>query len=270
MADVIWTGATDGDYATATNWSTGSVPGAGDNVFFTSDYNVSVTSGLDQSATTIANFSVQGYTGKIGSKSAYLQISLSGSVNFDGADQVYLDIGSSAVDVSVTGTGSTTGTPGLMLIGTAIDDLNVISGNVGLAFNPGETATVTAIKLLGGDLEIGDGCTLTSANIQGGNLTTESTITTVTIYTGSCTLDGAAAVTTLNSNGGNVTYNSTGNITTLNLSGNVDCSGSLSARTIATLTPAAGGVLRYDPDVVTITTKSAPTLPIEETYTDGF
>jgi hypothetical protein len=270
MADVIWTGETDGDYATATNWSTGSVPAAGDNVFFTSDYNVSVTTGLDQSGTTIANFTVDGFTGKIGSKSAYLQISLNGSVNFNGSDQVYLDIGSSAVDVSVTGSSSTTGTPGLMLLGTAIDDLSITNGNIGLAFNPGETATVTAIKMIGGNLEIGDGCTLTSANIQGGNLTTKSTITTITIYTGSLTLDGAAAVTTLNSNGGSVAYSSTGNITTLNLSGAVDCSQSLMARTIATLAPAAGGSITYDPSVVTITTKSAPTLPIVETYTNGF
>lgn len=270
MADVIWTGETDGDYATATNWSTGSVPTAGDNVFFTSDYNVSVTTGLDQSATTIANFTVDGYTGKIGSKAGYLQISLNGSVTFNGSDQVYLDIGSSNVDVSVSGSGSTTGTPGLMLIGTDIDELNVIGGSLGVAFNPGEVATVNAIKLLGGAIEIGDGCTLTSANIQGGNLTTDSTITTVTIYTGSCTLEGSAAVTTLNSNGGTVNYNSSGNITTLNLSGTVDCSGSLLARTIATLAPAAGGSITYDPSVVTITTKSAPTLPIVETYTNGF
>lgn len=270
MADVIWTGATDGDYGTATNWSTGSVPGAGDNVFFTSDYNVSVTAGLNQSATTIANFTVDGYTGKIGSKSGYLQIALSGVVNVRGLDQIYLNIGSSNVDVTVTGSASTTGTPGLMLLGSNIDNLNITAGSVGLAYNPGETATAATLKILGGEIEVGTGVTITSANIQGGGLTTDSSLTTLTIYSGTAVLNNSAAVTTVNSNGGSITYNSSGTIGTLNLSGSVDCSGSLVARTITTLAPAAGGSITYDPSVVTISNKSAPSLPIQETYRDGF
>tara|TARA_R110002020_G_scaffold179804_2_gene373536 strand:- start:10713 stop:11528 length:816 start_codon:yes stop_codon:yes gene_type:complete len=256
MANKIFTGATSGDFSVAGNWLSGSAPVAADNLFFIADYNVDLTAGLDQTAVTYGKLIVEaGYTGKIGTKIAYLQIPCT-DVDFKGSGESYIDVSTSAIDIRVDGTGpAPTGKSGLYLKGSAIDEINVISGSVGVASKAGETATVTTIVLNGGAVVVGDGCTLTNATVYSGQLNSQASVTTLKIYNGSSVLVEAAAVTTLSLFNGSHTHNGTGTIATANIEGGtLDLFRSGLARTITTLNLNPGGNVIYDPDLITITT----------------
>ena len=164
MADCIWTnGNSDGDWSNAANWS-GSVPTAGDNVFFTSEYTGHVTTNLDRTSDGVLGTVIveDGYTGKIGTKAGYLQIKC-GGLTFDGSGLCFIDVNTSVIDISVAGTGrAATGQQGLYLKGSAIDELNVTGGTVGIAARAGETATVATINVNGGTVNAGAGATLTT------------------------------------------------------------------------------------------------------------
>jgi len=73
----------------------------------------------------------------------------------------------------------------------------------------------------------------------------------------------SAAITTLNGFGGTITHNGTGTITTANLDGSeLDLTDSGLARTVTTLNLDAGGIIKYDPSVVTITTQNEASVPV--------
>jgi len=265
MANKIFTGANSGDFSVAANWLSGSAPVAADNIFFVADYNIDLTAGLDQSAVTYGKLIVEaGYTGKIGTKIAYLQIPCT-DVDFKGSGESYIDVSSSAIDIRVDGTAAApTGKSGLYLKGSAIDEINVISGSVGIASKAGETATVTTISANGGNIVVGDGCTLTNVTIYGGQLNSQASVTTLKIYNGSVTMSEAAAVTTLSLFNGSHTHNGTGTISTANVEGGIlDLYRSGLARTITTLNLEPGSSVVYDPDLVTIGTLNITGGPIE-------
>jgi hypothetical protein len=273
MATAIWTGgASDGNYSTAANWSTGAVPTTSDNVYFTADYNADVTAGLNQSGVTIGTFTVDGYTGKLGSKSGYLQIDPGGAVEINGTGLSYLDLGNANVSVTVTNTArSSAGNAGLYLLDSNLSTLALTGGSVGFALNAGETSTVGIIKMTGGTLSVGDGGTLSTVTILGGTMNTSSSVVTLNIYGGLFKSAGSAAMTTLNGDGGTVTHNSTGTITTANVRGVfLDLNQSLNTRTITTLAPSANGSIAYDPNFITISNRSALTKPVRESWTDAF
>lgn len=256
MADKIFTGGTSGDFSVAGNWLSGSAPVASDNIFFVADYNIDLTAGLDQSAVTYGKLIIEaGYTGKIGTKIDYLQIPCT-DVDFKGSGESYIDVSSSAIDIRVDGTAAApTGKSGLYLKGSAIDEINVISGSVGVASKAGETATLTTIVLNGGAVVVGDGCTLTNATVYGGELNLQASVTTLKIYNGSVTMSEAGAVTTLTLFNGSHTHNGTGTISTANVEGGkLDLYRSGLARTVTTLNLEPGGGIIYDPDLVTIGT----------------
>ena len=267
MADKIFTGATSGDWSVAGNWLSGSAPVAADNIFFVADYNIDLTAGLDQSAVTYGKLIVEpGYTGKIGTKIAYLQIACT-DVDFKGSGESYIDVSSSAIDIRVDGTAAApTGKSGLYLKGSAIDEVNVISGRVGIASKAGETATVTTISANGGSIVAGDGCTLTNVTVYGGQLNSQASVTTLKIYNGSVTMAEAGAVTTLSLFNGSHTHNGTGTISTATIEGGkLDLYRSGLARTITTLNLKPGGSVVYDPDLVTIGTLNITGGPTEIT-----
>lgn len=273
MATTIWTGAAnDGNYGTASNWSTGAVPTTSDNVYFTADYNADVTAGLNQSGVTIGTFTVDGYTGKLGSKSGYLQIDPGGAVEINTTGVSYLDLGNANVSLTISNTASSSaGNAGLYILDSNLSTLSITGGSVGFALNAGETSTVGIIKMTGGTLSVGDGGTLSTVTILGGTMNTSSSVVTLNIYGGLFKSAGSAAMTTLNGDGGTVTHNSTGTITTANVRGVfLDLNQSLNARTITTLAPSAGGSIAYDPNFITITNRSALTKPVTESWTDAF
>ena len=264
MADVIWTnGNSDGDWANTANWLGGAIPTAGDNVYFTSEYTGDVTTNLDRTADgTLGNLIIEeGYTGKIGTKAGYLQLICSG-VTFDGSGLCFIDVNTSAIDISVAGTArASTGQQGLYLKGSAIDELNVTGGTVGIAARSGETATVATINLNGGTVNAGTGATLTTLTGYGGNMNSKAGLTTINLIGGNAKVEGN--ITTANLEAGTLTYNGTGTITTCNAQGGtIDCFRTALARTITTLNLKPNGGIVYDPDVVTVSTLTSNGNPI--------
>lgn len=265
MANKTWAGS-DGNYGTAGNWSPSGVPTAGDDVRIPASSSQSITSGLDQSAVAIGDFIVEeGYTGTIGSADGYLQIDPD-RFEFAGSGQAWIDIGSAAIDVQVLGTAAAaTGDRGLHLKGSAIDELAILGGNVGVAARHGETATVATCRVTGAnaDVILGAGVTLTTLRVTAGTVRLRCACTTVTVYGGTLHTEEDGAITTLNLEGGTVYSNSSGTITTLNAGGGTaDFTRSGLARTVSTLKQNPGSTLVYDPAVLTITTRSAPDDPI--------
>ena len=273
MADKIWTGGVSGSWSATGNWLDGALPGSGDHIFFVADYNVDLTGSLDRTAVAFdyGNITVEsGFTGKIGTKIAYLEIRCAG-VDFKGSGETYLDVNTSAIDIRVDGTAAAaTGKSGLYLLGSAIDEINVINGSVGVASKAGETATVTTLTVNGGNVLVGDGCTLTNATVYSGNLISQATITTLKNYNGTVTTEEAAAITTLSLYNGSHTHNGTGTIATANVEGGtLDLFRSGLARTITTLNLNPGGGVVFDPDLITITTLNITGGPIEISTNNG-
>lgn len=263
MADKLWSGASSGAWATAGNWIPG-VPGAGDDVRLSPLYSVAVD-GSDQSATAIGDFVVEdGYPSSIGSKTTNLKIDPNFFL-YAGSGQAFIDLHSAAITAEISKTSTAgTGEHGLYLIASALTELSITSGNVGVAAVHNTSATITTANISGGIATFGEGTTLTTLNVYGGTVTVRCPVTTVNIYSGQVTLEEQAALTTLNiSGGGGVIYNSTGTIGTANLTGGgfLDCTEVGLSRTISTLKIDQGSI-RYDPDRVTISARSDPSNPV--------
>lgn len=254
MATKFWVGGdatSPNDWATAANWSPAVVPIAGDDVIIQGAVNID---GYDASAVTLNNFTVEdGYTGTIGSRTTYLDITMGAAdiFTFSGRGRAYIDVNASAVDMVIHTTASQSqGQAGLYLLGTAIDDVQVRGGSVKF-----EGSTVTTFDAKNGsNVEFDSGCTVTNLNNTGGTVVSEGTSTNVKATGGTTTINGTAAVTSLECRGGTLFCNTTGTVTTLTVAdtGSVDMRNLLTARTVTTL-DINGGSIRYNPNVITVT-----------------
>ncbi len=208
MATATWVG-TDagnvGNYGVAANWSPSGVPGAGDDVRFTSG-SQDVRTGLDQSAVNVNSFIRDiNYTGKLGYSGNYLKIDCDGDIVYDskGGDS-YLELNSGATGaMRVHGTGATKG----RLFGKGdCTSLLVTQGNV--EWDSGtvatlflefiaqkmqdvlftiQTATITALHQLGGKIIMEGAGTITTLDLAIGTiLVREGTLTTLNQRGGSC------------------------------------------------------------------------------------
>lgn len=271
MANKYWTSTSSGDYSVAGNWTPSGVPVANDVVYITAG-SASITAGLNQSAVGLDGFFVEaGYTGSIGSPSAYLQITVDTGepVALAGSGVIYLDLGSSDVSPIVNNTATVTGTSGfgLYLLGSALATLTVNKGVVGLAARGDQTSAATTLnvnwinsQLTDATVVCGAGVTLTTVNQTGGTLTINSAATTVTTLAGTCFILGSGAVTTLTNNGAALYPASTGTITTCNAnSGTTDFTRSLAARTVTTLATAGqNATIIMDESYLTVTNRLNP------------
>tara|TARA_R110002167_G_scaffold93782_2_gene251031 strand:- start:1138 stop:1953 length:816 start_codon:yes stop_codon:yes gene_type:complete len=271
MATKIWTGATSGDYSVSTNWSPSGVPTTTDDVHFTVDYAVDVTAGLNQSGTTIASITIDGFTGKIGSLSlGYLQLDVSGSAVLNTGGISFIDFGASSIDLDIRDSASGGTTRGLYILGATLSVVSIQAGDVGIANQSGETSTVTTLRMYRGAVTVGAGATLTTLDMYGGTSTVKTSATTVNNYGGSVTTSGAAAVTTLNQYSGTMYANGTGTIATANIEGGeLNFTGSGIARTLTALTLKVGGTIVYDPSVLTITTQNESDIPVRLTASNA-
>jgi hypothetical protein len=252
------------DFANGANWSTGSEPASSDDVFFDLG-NVPCLYNLSQSSITLNSLNVYAaYTGTIGlptynAKGTYreyrtqeLTISAT-TVNIgqqitpgvgNGSGRIKLNVGSVACTLNVFGTGQAAdqGIPSLLWRGTSGSNaVNLNKGSVGLAFNPGDTATIGTLNIgyvtnQNGDVQVvcGSGCTLTTVVKQGGTAVLNAGSTTTMNYAGNLTLQ-AGAVTTLNCYGGSTVVNTTGTIGTINFYDNavLDFSQDQRAKTVS-------------------------------------
>ena len=242
---------------TAGNWSLGTVPVTGDDVYIENN-TVDIKYGLAQSAVTLTSLNIgETYTGKIGLpnvnasnyyeyRERYLEIGATTINSQADSGRIKINTGSIAGTVNVTGTGTATETdiPAFLFKGTnAANVVNINKGDVGIAFFAGETATVATLRVayqsqVANDVTLvcGSGTTLTTINQSGGTVTTASNATTLTMTAGTHYRGGASTVTTLNVNGGKCYYNSTGTVTTAHVSagGELNFSQNLNARTVTT------------------------------------
>ena len=268
----------------ADNWAEGSVPVDDDDVVFDGDSG-SVKYGLDQSDVTLTSIDIrEGYDGEIGlpqvnsdtvgfeypeyrdtelkignsgdgvNMSVTIDSSVSGPMRFD------FNTGQVTVDIHNTGSAQQDGTPNVILKGShASNVVNINRGSVGIAYLPGDTATVATLRVgfvenPAGDaiVNVGTGTTLTTINQSGGVLQTDSAATTISQTDGESTLL-SGAHTTLNIDGGTCHYRSTGTITTANVGGGgeLDFSRDQRSRTVTNCNVYAGGTVRDPQKTVT-------------------
>jgi hypothetical protein len=201
-----------------------------------------ISSNLDQSAVAIEGFYVEeGYDGTIGSATGYLRIDPN-VFEFDSLGQAYIDVHSANINCIVKNTGNgDEGEYGLNLRGSNIATIDARAGSLGIAPLPGETTTVSTLKVAGKStvVKVGSGVTLSAVSpMFDGTVHLFATVTTVTKYGGNVYLHEACAVTTVNDYGiGEFHWGSSGNITTYNArgSGMFNMRASSSARTLTTL-----------------------------------
>lgn len=238
------------------------IPQAGEHVRFAAD-SASITSatGLDQSGVAIGDFIVEeGYEGSIGSSTiGYLYIDPDKfEFNGGGSAASYINIMAAAISAKVYNTASAeNGARGLHLRGTAIAVLDIIGGQVGVATDPGETSTVTTVRVMsqGASVWLGSGVTATNLHVYGGSARLRCSVTTVIHYAGAIVTEEASALTTYTQKGGTFIYQSSGTITTHNFyGGSFDEMQSGLARTISTRNLYAGnGTILRNKEAVTVT-----------------
>lgn len=245
------------DWSTASNWSTGSVPGA-DDVYL--DAAVDILYGLDQNAVTLTSLTIPPSfgTAKLGLplhegdyaeyRETYLKLNCTTcNVECDsGRIKLNFQAAQTTLNVNRTGAGVERGVEALLFQGThASNAVNVRRGQVGVAIYGGETATMATLRIGFDDgrnsdatVRLGSGVTLSSATVTktGGTLEINSNVATVNHYGGRLTVLGTATVTTLSVYAGVVEHKSSGTITTLNLYdvGEIDFTGDPRTRTVTT------------------------------------
>ncbi len=229
------------DAANPDNYTGGALPVTGDTLVF-ADSKVDVLYGLTAlSAVTLAELRCDAsYSGAIGlpdydEDGAYYQyrskffrvgatLVTIGAGSGDGSKRIKLDLGATQSEVNVLATGSApeSTTHAVVLKGTHADnELNVISGTVDVAPEPGSVSTVSQLRvsfretpLSDSTVRCGDGVTLGTVTMNGGSVSLSSDTDDIVAYNGELTLwRGAHAA--IGVYGGVLYYNSTGTLTDL-------------------------------------------------------
>lgn len=239
------------DYGTAANWLEGAIPAANDDVLIQGAVNI--TYGLIQSSVELDDFKIDSYTGQIGSSGSPLVIDMADAdtIEISASGQVWLSLGNAGCSPRIVRTANApAGQFGLYLTGTALATLTVESGSVKLM----NTSNVTVLNVRTGATVYAEvGATITTAH-NSGTLTMQTNATTINQLAGVVTTQGSMTATTINVEGGLADLRSTGTVGTLNADGGVvDLTKNSQSKTVTTAN-VRGGELRYDPNVVTIST----------------
>lgn len=278
------------------NWSGNTVPVDSDDVVFDHRARSDLLFALDNNGVTPTSITItQGFTRKIGLPeinqdetdpdlhyNEYLDTYLIlcdtadstdtvitvGSGEGPGSGRLKLDCNDGQISMTVLGTGTaeTDGIPALLLKGTdTSNELNVLRGDVGVAFFDGESAHLATLNVgyvdnVDGDSSVvlGSGVDIANATIQqsGGTLVIDSATGSGTIAMTGGTLDVlSAAHASLTIDGGIARYRSIGTLTTLVVGndGEADFNRDLSAKTVTNASVYDGAALRDRFGVVTWT-----------------
>lgn len=228
-------------WGTIENWTAGNVPAS--DVVFIENFSGDIKWDLDQSSADITSLNVYAsMTGDIGLpdqseeadyfeyRQTYLHHQTCTTYNIgegEGRGSGRLRFNASAAQTTVnvwkTGTRKDPGIPSLLWKGThASNVVNLHRGDMGIAFLPGETATVLTARVgfvsnVTSDAKawFGSGVTLTTLVQTGGQVWLNCAATTITMAAGTLT-SYAGAVTTINARNCTVVWNSTATITTYN------------------------------------------------------
>lgn len=269
------------DAAVASNWSENSVPAADAVVFEDSSvdclYNLDQLNGGSPNLTSLTIKST--FTGKLGlprnNANGYVEYRPTalelgtavtainiGQGDGSGSRRINLAIGNltSQLDITVDKTGdrAVAGIPALLLTtGTQGNTTNLVvnRGDVGVAFNAGESAVITNLTMghvvqinTDAKVAVGSGTTITTITKSGGELTCEANVTTLTQTGGKATFSKAATLGTGNVQNGTLYYGSSGTLTTVNVAGGgiLDCRKDARSRIIANANLYEKGEI-YDP-----------------------
>lgn len=279
MAVHIWTGETDTDYDTVTNWVGDSKPVNGGSAIIPASATVNIA-GFDASAVTLIGFTVEpGCTITIGSKAnavvSPLKITLLNSAAYYNADlggtgETYLDVADYAkIIVRAAGSAPATGEWGLNLSGT-VDGVGAgqifilaSSGAIGIGATLNEDMEVNKVFVsgapddvtIGGNVTDNDGSSAVALDIEGGTVVTYCALTTVTKTGGALYHRGSGVVAALSDIAGTIYYQGTGTITNLYISegGNIDFTTDLQSRTVTNCELGSGGTITDSQKTVTFT-----------------
>ena len=249
------------------NWSGGSLPVDSDDVVI--DRPVSILYGLDQSSVQPASLLISSrFTGQIGLpfrnangyeeyRDTHLKIGPTTITSSGASSRIKINTGTdqTALTVTTTASASETGRAAFQFIGTnASNTVTVLGGDVGIAANSGESATVATLIQAGGTVTCGGGATLTTVRKQAGTLNIASATTTLVSDAGATTVS-AGAHASITSNGGTLAYTGTGTLTALvaNNSASVNFDGTTAGVTVTNATVADSASLIDTSDRVTFT-----------------
>lgn len=260
----------------ADNWTEGSVPGAGDDVY-ADNTDVSMLWGLDGISGTLASFNIgASFTGDIGLpkensagfteyRDDYLQINATvvkiGLEDGSGSGRIKLDLGSvqSTITIYNTGNSSEDGLAAVLIKGThASNSLEVLDGTVMVAAYGGETATIKTLRISGGECVCGAGVTLNGAGstikVGDGELTLNTAFGTCRLFGGSTVMRGDGGASLLLDRDSTASYEGGGTITTVNLYSRLDLSEDVTNRTFTTCVLHPGGEIDDPAETLTIGT----------------
>ncbi len=251
------------DWKVATNWSTGSIPGADD--VYLNNTAVPLLYGLDQTGVSLVSLVPDStFTGQLGLptfnpagyheyRPTYLKVTACPTLKVGGGTgggtgrfKVHTG-GAPAVTVYSAGSPIDQGLPAVILRGTCTMTLTVEQGQVGVDIEPGDASALTAIKLgytsnqqTDANIVLGSGATLSSCTVtqNGGVLQYEKTVAQHTMNAGTATVLNSAAIPVLSLQNGTLYYQSDSTITstTVGFNGTLDCSQDPRARTVVNAT----------------------------------
>ena len=93
MGTLYWDGSADTDYSNTANWSTGAVPGAGDDVIFDGRVATGPISNLAEADDLGSVHIMKSFTGNIGTSSVYWEFQCSGTVVIEGSGTYHIRCG---------------------------------------------------------------------------------------------------------------------------------------------------------------------------------
>jgi len=251
------------DLSSLGNYSTGAYPVNGD-TFNVTNSTTAILYGLNQlSAVTLAALNIDAsMTANIGLplnnpagyveyRPLYFAVGATllniGNLTGGGSQLIQIDLGTvqTLANIQSTGTPASNTQPAVLLKGSnASNELNILQGSVGIAFNPGETARYLTVRTgqVGNPatdvtLTFGSGCTLTGATLSqnGGVVTSYTSIPTVNMTAGTLDMRGTGTITTIDCEAGTVYYRTNGTLTAAtfrNSTAVLDCSFDPRPRTI--------------------------------------
>ncbi len=254
--DSVWTGAVDGDWGTAGNW-TGAVPLAGERALIAD--NTTAIDGSDQSAADLALVVVdEAYDKTIGSDGSPI-ILASNRVVLRGSGAVFIKADGAGIDDLVIDCPTNQIAVNVDANLTDLTNLHILRGNVTINGAAGTIALVKVKYRSNRDsdviLTVSSGITaITTLEQDGGRVTSSGAITTARLRGGRL-VQGTATITTIDADGGaHVEFNFGGTIATAYIGrATLDLLRSPDAKTITTLWQYPGAVVQMDPEIVTVT-----------------
>lgn len=266
------------------NWSLVDVPEAADDVVFENStvsclYNLDVTAVLTLTAKStftghigLPRNNAKGYVEyratamELGTAVTTIDI---GEGDGAGSSRINLGVGAKtaalAITVHKTASRVVTGIPPLLLTtGAQTNDttMTVNRGDVGIAFQAGETAVIDDLTMgyvsqVASDAKVtcGSGVTLTTVTKSGGAFISDANFTTLTQTAGTTAMRGATTLTTATLRSGTLYYNSSGTLGALHVAGGAtfDCRQDASSRTVSAATIYQGGTIQDPAQTVTWT-----------------